>query len=275
MCRLLRVHHSGYYQWIKQPESARALENKRLTALIQESWLESGGIYGSPRIYQDLREAGETCSVNRVARLMNCARLKALRGYKAPRHRAGKPAVAAKNQLNREFNYAEPNKAWVTDITYIRTYEGFLYLAVILDLHSRRVIGWSMKASMAKEIVIDALMMAIWRRNPKQPVIIHSDQGSQFSSDEWNRFLSAHNLSASMSRRGNCWDNAVAESFFSSLKKERIKRRIYSTREEARSDIFDYIEVFYNRQRRHSHLGQLSPADYEEKERLNEAIECL
>lgn len=150
---------------------------------------------------------------------MSCARLEALRGYKAPRHRAGKPAVAAKNQLNREFNYAEPNKAWVTDITYIRTYGGFLHLAVILDLHSRRVIGWSMRASMAKEIVIDALLMAIWRRNPKQPVIIHSDQGSHFSSDERNRFLSAHNLSASMSRRDNCWDNAVAESFFSALKK--------------------------------------------------------
>ena len=275
MCTVLRVHHSGYYQWLKQPESNRARENKRLTALIKESWLESGGIYGSPRIHVDLREAGETCSENRVARLMNLAGLKAIRGYKAPRYRAGKPSVPAKNQLQREFTYDQPNKAWVTDITYIRTYEGFLYLAVVLDLYSRRVIGWSMKATLAKEIVLDALLMAVWRRKPKQSVIIHSDQGSQFSSDEWKRFLDTHKLSASMSRRGNCWDNAVAESFFSSLKKEQIKRRIYTTRDEARSDIFEYIEVFYNRRRRHSHLGQLSPADYEEKANLNEATECL
>lgn len=275
MCTVLHVHHSGYYQWLKQPESNRARENKRLTALIKESWLESGGIYGSPRIHIDLREAGETCSENRVARLMNLAGLKAIRGYKAPRYRAGKPAAPAKNQLQREFTYDEPNKAWVTDITYIRTYEGFLYLAVVLDLYSRRVIGWSMKATLAKEIVLDALLMAVWRRKPKQSVIIHSDQGSQFSSDEWKRFLDTHKLSASMSRRGNCWDNAVAESFFSSLKKEQIKRRIYTTRDEARSDIFEYIEVFYNRRRRHSHLGQLSPADYEEKANLNEVNECL
>lgn len=275
MCHVLRVHHSGYYQWLKRPESDRAIENKRLTSLIQESWLASGGIYGSPRIHVDLREAGETCSENRVARLMSLAGLKAIRGYKAPRYRSGKPAVAAKNQLKREFTYAEPNKAWVTDITYIRTYEGFLYLAVVLDLYSRHVIGWSMKATLAKEIVLDALLMAVWRRKPKQPVIVHSDQGSQFSSDEWKRFLDTHNLSASMSRRGNCWDNAVAESFFSSLKKERIKKKIYSNREEARSDIFDYIEVFYNRRRRHSHLGQLSPADYEARANLNEVTECL
>lgn len=196
MCNVLRVHHSGYYQWLKRPESDRALENKRLTSHIQESWLESGGIYGSPRIHVDLREAGEMCSENRVARLMSLAGLKAIRGYKAPRYRAGKPAVAAKNQLKREFTYAEPNKAWVTDITYIRTYEGFLYLAVVLDLYSRRVIGWSLKATLAKEIVLDALLMAVWRRKPKQPVIVHSDQGSQFSSDEWKRFLDTHNLSA-------------------------------------------------------------------------------
>ena len=153
---------------------------------------------------------------------------------------------------------------WVTDITYIRTYEGWLYLAVVLDLYSRTVVGWAMKPSMATELVLDALMMAVWRRRPKQPVIIHSDQGSQFGSDDFIRWCKDNRLVPSMSRRGNCYDNAVAESFFSSLKKEQIKRRIYATRAEAKSDIFDYIEGFYNRTRRHSHLGQLSPLAFEQ-----------
>jgi putative transposase len=153
--------------------------------------------------------------------------------------------------------------AWVTDITYIRTWQGWLYLAVVLDLYSRKVIGWSMKPSMHRDLVLDAVMMAVWRRKPKRSVIMHSDQGSQYGSDDWVRFCKTHNLNPSMSRRANCWDNAVAESFFSSLKKERIKKRIYKTRELARADIFDYIEVFYNRSRRHSHLGGVSPEAFE------------
>jgi len=165
--------------------------------------------------------------------------------------------------LNREFTVAEPDVAWVTDITYIRTWQGWLYLAVVIDLFSRRVVGWSMKPTLAREIVIDALMMAVWRRKPTSKVLVHSDQGTQYGSDDWLRFCRSHNLQPSMSRRGNCWDNAVAESFFSSLKKERIKKRIYKTRDLARADIFDYIEIFYNQSRRHSHLGGVSPEAFE------------
>ncbi len=155
------------------------------------------------------------------------------------------------------------DRVWVTDITYIRTWQGWLYLAVVLDLHSRAVVGWSMKPTIAKELVLDALMMAVWRRKPNQEVIVHSDQGSQYGSDDWKRFCDANQLLPSMSRRGNCWDNAVAESFFSSLKKERIRKRIYKTRDLARADVFDYIEAFYNRTRRHSHLGGVSPEAFE------------
>jgi len=157
----------------------------------------------------------------------------------------------------------ETDQAWVTDITYIRTYEGWLYLAVVMDLHSRMIIGWSMKPTLARELVLDALLMAVWRRKPGKEVIVHSDQGSQYGSDDWMRFCRDHKLQPSMSRRGNCYDNAAVESFFSSLKKERVKRRIYQTREEGRSDVFEYIEVFYNRNRSHSSLGQLSPYEFE------------
>lgn len=224
----------------------------------------------------ELKKLDEKCSVNRVARLMKQANIRALRGYRVPRHHpAGKPEDTADNILNREFNYDEPDKAWVTDITYIETREGFLYLAVVLDLCTRRVVGWSMKERMTKEIVLDALLMALWRRRPKGAVIIHSDQGSQFTSDAWMKFIKDHNLTPSMSRRGNCWDNAVVESFFGSLKKERIRRKVYTTREDARSDIFDYIEVFYNRKRSHSYLGQMSPVEYEEKNHLSPVAECL
>jgi putative transposase len=194
---------------------------------------------------------------------MSNHKIKALRGYKAPRAVAGRPSLVAPNTLNREFSVPEPDVAWVTDITYIRTWQGWLYLAVVLDLYSRKVVGWSMKPTMHRELVLDALMMAVWRRKPKKAVMIHSDQGSQYGSDDWVRFCKTNNLNPSMSRRANCWDNAVAESFFSSLKKERIKKRIYKTRELARADIFDYIEVFYNRSRRHSHLGGVSPEAFE------------
>jgi putative transposase len=264
MCRVLRIHRSGFYAWLKEPLSERAKEDKRLLSTIRTSYLASGGIYGSPRIHRDLLEAGERCGENRVARLMRECGLRALRGYKKPRNKsAGKLAVIAPNRLEQQFSVQNPDQAWVTDITYLRTHEGWLYLAVVLDLHSRMIVGWSMKPSMEREIVIDALMMAVWRRRPKGQVIIHSDQGSQYGSDDWIRFCRDHKLLPSMSRRGNCYDNAVAESFFSSLKKERIRRRIYLTRDEARSDVFDYMEVFYNRNRRHSHLGQLSPYEFE------------
>ena len=156
-----------------------------------------------------------------------------------------------------------PNLSWVTDITYIRTQEGWLYLAVVLDLFSRQIVGWAMKSRMTADLAVDALLMAVWRRKPKQPVLVHSDQGCQFTGGEWQDFLKTHNLSCSMSRRGNCHDNAVAESFFQWLKRERIKRRIYATRDEARSDVFDYIEMFYNPIRRHGSNDGLSPVEFE------------
>mgnify|MGYP002632621382 FL=1 len=263
MCRVLRVHRSGFYAWLNEPLSPRAKVNEGLTLKIKEFYDQSMGIYGSPRIFCDLREAGVACSENRVARLMRAAGIKSVRGYKSPRYKVGKPALVAPNQLQRQFQHDEPDQAWVTDITYIRTHEGWLYLAAVLDLHSRAVVGWSMGSRMQTGLVLDALTMAVWRRRPKDSVIIHSDQGSQFGSDEFNRWCKDNRLSPSMSRRGNCWDNAVAESFFSNLKSERIKRRIYSTRAEAKSEIFDYIEGFYNRVRRHKHLDQLSPYEFE------------
>jgi putative transposase len=189
--------------------------------------------------------------------------MKALRGYKAPRRIAGRPSIVAPNTLNREFTVPDPDVAWATDITYIRTWQGWRYLAVVVDLYSRMVVGWSMKPTLARKIVVDALMMAVWRRKPKSKVLIHSDQGSQYGSDDWLRFCRANKLEPSVSRRGNCWDNAVAESFFSSLKKERVKKRIYKTRDLARADIFDYIKMFYNQSRRHSHLGGVSPEAFE------------
>lgn len=171
----------------------------------------------------------------------------------------------APNHLQRQFDVTEPNKVWVTDITYIRTHEGWLYLAAVLDLFSRQVIGWSMGSRIDRELALNALLMAVWRRQPKQTVMVHSDQGSQFSSYDWRDFLKAHNLEQSMSRRGNCHDNAVAESFFQLLKRERVRRRIYVTRDEARQDIFDYIEMFYNPKRRHSSSNDLSPVEYEKQ----------
>ena len=168
------------------------------------------------------------------------------------------------SRLRREFTVAHPDRAWVTDITYIRTWQGWLYLAVVMDLFARKVVGWSMKPTLARNLVVAALLMAVWRRKPQNKVMVHSDQGSQYGSDDWLRFCRSHNLEPSMSRRGNCYDNAVVGSFFSSLKKERVKQRIYKTRDLARADVFDYIEVFYNRKRRHSHLGGVSPEAFEQ-----------
>ena len=265
LCRLLGVARSGYYAWVTRPVSQRARDDARLLGLIRESYEASGRTYGAPRILCDLREVGECVGKNRIAKLMRRHKIRAQRGYKLPGVRYTKPAVAAPNRLEQQFAIDRPDRAWATDITYIRTYEGWLYLAVVMDLYSRRIIGWSMKATLAKEIVLDALLMAVWRRQPTQDVIIHSDQGSQFSSDDWQRFCQTHGLLPSMSRRGNCYDNAAVESFFGSLKKEKIRRHIFKTREVARTEIFDYIEVFYNRARRHHHLGNISPAAYEQQ----------
>lgn len=262
----MSVHPSGYYAWRNQPESTRAQEDRRFVGLIKQFWLESGGIYGYRKIADDLREIGERCGKHRVWRLMRAEGLRSQTGYhRRPGYRAGRPAIVAPNHVQQQFDVIEPNRVWVTDITYIRTFEGWLYLAVVLDLFSRQVIGWSMRSRMDRELALNALLMAVWRRQPTQEVIIHSDQGSQFSSHDWQAFLKSHNLVASMSRRGNCFDNAVAESFFQLLKRERIRRKIYADREEARRDVFDYIEMFYNPRRRHGHANRQSPVQFEQQ----------
>ena len=265
LCRLLEVHPSGYYAWQKQPRSARTIVNQRLTGLIKQFWLESGGIYGYRKIHCDLRDIGEQVGVNRVYRLMRAAGLRAQVGYRRPRHRSGPASVLAPNRLQQKFQVTNPNEAWVTDITHIRTHEGWLYLAVVIDLYSRKVVGWSMHSRIKKELVLNALLMAVWRRKPISMVTVHSDQGSQYTSHDWQAFLDANNLQASMSRRGNCHDNAVAESFFQLLKRERIKRHTYSTRDDARGDVVDYIEMFYNSRRRHGFNEMLSPVEYENR----------
>jgi len=212
-----------------------------------------------------LRDVGEQCGQNRVYRLMRVAGLRAQVGYRRPRHRSGPASVLAPNRLQRKFEVANPNDTWVTDITHIRTHQGWLYLAVVIDLYSRKVVGWSMHSRIKKELVLNALLMAVWRRKPGALVTVHSDQGSQYTSHDWQAFLDANNLQASMSRRGNCHDNAVAESFFQLLKRERIKRHIYSTRDDARGDVIDYIEMFYNTRRRHGFNEMLSPVEYEKQ----------
>jgi putative transposase len=262
MCRVLGVAPSGYYEWLKQPISNRAKEDARLLRLIRASFVASHGVYGAPRVFLDLREAGETCSKHRVARLMRQNNLRALHGYRTRRWSIGKPSVLIPNILQRQFTVMRPNKAWVTDITYIRTWQGWLYLAVVMDLFSRKIVGWSTRPTIHRELVLDAVLMAVRRRRPRG-TLVHSDQGTQFGSDAWRRFCRSNHLDPSMSRKGNCWDNAVAESFFSSLNKERIKKQIYKDRELAAADVADYIVTFYNRSRRHGHLGGVSPEQFE------------
>ncbi|MGV6481356.1 IS3 family transposase [Pantoea agglomerans] len=263
LCRVLDVHPSGFYAWLQQPHSQRQQADLRLTGQIKQFWLESGCVYGYRKIHLDLRDSGQQCGVNRVWRLMKRVGIKAQVGYRSPRARKGEASIVSPNRLQRQFNPDAPDERWVTDITYIRTHEGWLYLAVVVDLFSRKIIGWSMQSRMTKDIVLNALLMAVWRRNPQKQVLVHSDQGSQYTSHEWQSFLKSHGLEGSMSRRGNCHDNAVAESFFQLLKRERIKKKIYGTREEARSDIFDYIEMFYNSKRRHGSSDQMPPTEYE------------
>ena len=264
MCRVLKVHVSGFYAWLKNGLSGQAKRRRRLTGLIKQSWLESGCVYGYRKIHHDLLSLGEPCAANTVAKLMQSEGLRAQVGYKRRPGKYGtKPAVVAANRLQQNFNVSAPDTVWVTDITYIRTHEGWLYLAAVIDLYSRKVVGWSMHSRMQTSLALNALLMAVWRRKPTEKVIIHSDQGSQFTSHEWREFLNDHNLEASMSRRGNCYDNAVAESFFHLLKTERIRRKTYKTRQEARQDVFDYIEIFYNPKRRHANNGMLSPVEFE------------
>jgi putative transposase len=269
MCRMLRVHPSGFYAWLKQPFCKRAKEDARQTELLNDAWKESGKVYGYRKLHDDLRDQGETCCPNRVARLARLAGIRAQIGYKRrPGKYGGKPSIVVDNTLDRQFEVAEPDRVWVTDITYIKTYEGFTYLAVVIDLFSRKVVGWAMQSRQTTDLVLQALLMAVWRRKPSAKVLIHSDQGSQFTSIDWASFLKQHNLQHSMSRRGNCHDNAVAESFFNLLKRERIRRRTYKSRDDARQDVFDYIEMFYNPKRKHANNGLLSPVDFEKQQKM-------
>ena len=264
MCKVFKLHPSGFYAWLHTPVSDRELDDQRLLKLIRKFYIGSGGTYGSPWIFRDLREAGESCSVHRVAKIMRKNGIKAQIGYKRRYFKDGKPARVADNLLNREFNPDKPNKAWVSDITYVRTYEGFLYVATVLDLFSRKIVGWAMGKNIDRHLVIDAITMAKLRRQPKHEVLFHSDQGSQYGSDDCLSFLKENNMLPSMSRRGNCHDNAVAESFFATFKKRVTRRKIYATRAEAKTEIFNFIEMFYNPIKRHSSNGGLSPTKFEE-----------
>jgi len=247
MCRCLKVSPSGYYAWRSRPESARARRNSDLLETIRRVHDESDGVFGSPRVYEELCYQGEKCSQNRVARLMRAAGLRGIpQRRRWLRKTPGVRPTDVENLLQRNFEADEPNSKWVTDITYIRTGEGWLYLAVVIDLHRRIVVGWSMSHRQNRELVLRAVLMALWQRNEDTPVILHSDRGTQFTSDDYQQFLRGHDLICSMSDVGTCADNAAVESFFGILKRERVNRRHYATRTQARADIFDYIERFHN-----------------------------
>jgi transposase InsO family protein len=258
------VSTGGYYRWRKNPGSSREKENVRLVTHIKSIHEESKKTYGSPRIHVELRSRGIQCGKNRVAMLM---RNKGIRGRHKRKYKATTDSnhtmPVHENRLNRSFGVESANKSWAADITYIWTREGWLYLAVILDLFSRRVIGWSMKKRIEKQLVVDALLMALGQRKPERGILHHSDRGSQYASKEYQTLLKQAGLGCSMSRRGNCWDNAVVESFFSTLKREWVQGKVYQTRSEARADIFYFIETWYNRRRRHSTLGYLCPVEFE------------
>ncbi len=263
MCRLLRVSPSGFYARQARPMSARAVANVELTQAIRRIHTANDAVYGSPKVWQELRAQGQRCGRHRVARLMKQAGLQGIPAKKRWRGRkAGQRPEGVSNHLARDFSAATPNTKWVTDITYIRTVEGWLSLAVVLDLCSRQVIGWSMQPTLGREVVLQAVLMAVWQRTTPDTVILHSDRGTQYTAEEFQAFLSSHGIVSSMSGVGNCYDNAVAESFFGLLKRERVYRRRYQTRAEARTDIFEYIERFYNRQRRHSYTNGVAPAIY-------------
>lgn len=265
MCEALGVSRSGFHAWLTRPPSARARSDAVLGGRVRASFLLSDRTYGARRVWRDVLAEGFSCGLHRVERLM---REQALRAR--PRRRqlpkdTGLRSVIAPNALEQDFEASGPNRKWVADFTYIWTAEGWLYLAVVLDLFSRRIVGWSMTHSMTAQMVTDALIMAIWRRGQPSELMHHSDQGSQYTSEAFQRLMADHGITCSMSRSGNVWDNAAMESFFSSLKTERIRGQTYRSRDQARADVFDYIERFHNPRRRHSTLGYLSPMEYERR----------
>jgi putative transposase len=263
ICEALGVSRSGFHAWLSRAPSARARTDEALGAKVRASFISSYRTYGARRVWHDLLAEGLSCGLHRVERLMRQQALKA-----RPRRRGlprdnGERSVIAGNVLDRQFTADAPNRKWVADFTYIWTAEGWLYVAAVIDLFSRRVVGWSMSDTMTAQLVTDALVMAIWRRGTPDALLHHSDQGSQYTSEQFQRLMTDNGVTCSMSRSGNVWDNAAMESFFSSLKTERIARKTYRTRNQAKAEVFDYIERFYNPTRRHSTLGYLSPMDFE------------
>lgn len=271
LLRVLGVSASAFYQWHKRPVSQRVQHKQLLVEHICELFKQSKGRYGSPRIHRDLQALGIRCSQKRVARLMQEHNLavRTTRRFVATTD-SGHALPVAPNRLNRQYQVdavAGINRAWAGDITYIPTAQGWLYVAVILDLKSRKVIGWSMQDSLEQTLVHEALEMALSRRlaaDTSEPLLLHSDRGSQYAAHDYQERLQARGIVCSMSRKGDCWDNAPVESFFATLKKEEVHRQEYLTHEQAKASLFCYIEIFYNRKRRHSALGYLSPHDYEQ-----------
>ena len=267
MCRALGVSRAGYYAWRSRTPSAAEVRREELTAEVKQIHEQVRGRYGSPRIHAELVARGHECCVNFVAKLMRQAGIAAKTKRKFRQTTDSNHALpVAENVLDRQFDPDEPNASWVCDITYVPTREGWLYLAVVEDLFSRMVVGWSMSEAMTSRLVVDALEMALARRLPlkgSSALVAHSDRGSPYASEHYQRRLAEERLVCSMSRRGDCWDNAPMESFFASLKKELVHHEDYATREQARVSIFEYIEAFYNRVRRHSSLGYVAPDEYE------------
>ncbi len=273
LCRILEVSRSGYYEWLGWPPSVQSDTDQQLEAKVQQYFAQGRGLYGTRRIKHLLAQEGLRVSRRRIGRVLNQAGLhcKTRRKFKASMA-AGQAQTVAPNQLNREFTVQAPDTIYVGDITYLPTGEGWLYLAVVLDLCSRAVVGWSMADHMRAELVNQALWMAISQRQPAAGLIMHTDHGSQYGADSYRQLLRQHGIEPSMSRKGNCWDNAVAESFFHTLKTELIYLEDYDTHEAAQTAVFEYIEVFYNRQRCHSANGYLAPLAYEQALKTNEML---
>jgi transposase InsO family protein len=262
-CRVLEVTRSGFYAWRQRPPSAAAQKREKLAAAVRRVHQGPRQVYGSPRVHAELRATGYRCSRNTVAKVMRAAGIRAKTVRKFCRTTDSQhPHPVAENVVNRDFAPIAANQTWTADITYIPTREGWLYLAAVEDLYSRKIVGWSMGERIDSRLVVDALTMAIRRELPGEGLVAHSDRGVQYASGHYQQVLRRHQITCSMSRKGNCWDNAPMESFFASLKKELVHHEDYQTRDEARQSLFQYIEVFYNRVRRHSALGHRSPAEF-------------
>ena len=275
LCKALDVSRSGFHAWLNRSPSIRSRDNEMLVAVMRQSFNASDRTYGARRVWHDVLAEGFNCGLHRIERLMqkNAMKARPRRRYLPPDTGERMVSAIAPNVLDRQFHAALPNKKWIADFTYIWTAEGWLYVAAVIDLFSRRVVGWSMSTSMTAQLVADALLMAIWRRGKVDALLHHSDQslprtrsgGSQYTSEQFRALMADNGVTCSMSRSGNVWDNAAMESFFSSLKTERTARKTYRSRSEAKADVFDYIERFYNPKRRHSTLGYLSPIAFERK----------